>query len=483
MYLILNGKHVQLTATEAHTTLLDFLRSNGSTGAKEGCAEGECGACAVLLVRPGTSGGSRYTAVNSCLMLAGMAAGQEILTVEGLAQNGKLSDAQTAMAAAGGSQCGYCTPGFVMSLFAEHYRPDRRGACEPDALHGNLCRCTGYRPILDAARSLGAPPRDDFSARLKQPAPPMSSIEEGNFLRPDSLARCIELLKQHPDAQLVAGGTDMAVEINLRGKRFKTLISIEGIPGLQVFRESDGQVQIGAGLTLNEIELLWTNAPRIIEEWFPLFASPLIRNRATLGGNLATASPIGDSSPILLALGAELRIAGPSGERIVPLANFFESYRRTGLRTGELIVSVIIPKPLPAIARFYKAAKRRADDIGTVAAAFAIDTDESGRVTDARLAFGGVAATPLRLFAAERELIGQPWDQPAIRKAQLAIAAGLTPVSDHRGRMSGNGTPRSKDPLCRCRSGRPAGGRTRRNVRPDCSVATCLPSSIAVSIA
>jgi xanthine dehydrogenase small subunit len=436
MYLVLNSKHVPLTGVEPHTTLLDFLRSNGFTGAKEGCAEGECGACAVVMVRPNGSGGSRYVPINSCLMLAGMAAGQEILTVEGLAQGKNLHEAQTAMSAGGGSQCGYCTPGFVMSLFAEQYRPGRKDSCDPHALSGNLCRCTGYRPILDAARSLGMAPRDGFRARLSQPAPALAPIDTGDFLRPDSLAGCLELLKQFPSAQPISGGTDLMVEANLRGRRFSKLIGVEAIPDLRVFRESSGQVQIGAGLTLSEIEALWTGAPRIVEEWFPLFASPLIRNRATLGGNLATASPIGDAAPLLLALGSELRIAGPGGERIVPLTSFFESYRRTALGPGELIVSIVVPKPFPPVARFYKAAKRRADDISTVAAAFAVKVDEAGRVAEARIAFGGVAATPLRLFAAEAELIGQPWDETTIRNAQRAIRTGLSPMSDHRGSVA-----------------------------------------------
>lgn len=433
MYLILNGKHVPLEGCEPHATLLDFLRSNGCTGAKEGCAEGECGACAVVLVRPNKSGGSRYVPVNSCLMLAGMATGLEILTVEGLARGKELCEAQSAMAAAGGSQCGYCTPGFVMSMFAEQYRPDRRGPCDPHALSGNLCRCTGYRPILDAAQSLGMPKNDSFRARLKQPAPTIAPIDTGSFLRPDTLSGCLDLLKQHPNAQLIAGGTDLVVEANLRGRRFSALISLEAISELRVFRDLDCQVEIGAGLTLSEIESLWTEAPRIVTEWFPLFASPLIRNRATLGGNLATASPIGDASPMLLALGADLRIVGSNGERVIPLSSFFQTYRQTALRPGELIVSVDIPKPFPTLARFYKAAKRRADDISTVAAAFAIDLDNTGRVTEARLAYGGVAATPLRMFQAERELIGHAWDERCVRSAQRAIAAGLSPMSDHRG--------------------------------------------------
>ena len=436
MEFLLNGRTARGDGFPAHTTLLEYLRATGLTGAKEGCAEGECGACAVAVVAP-DGGGSRYRAVNSCLVFLPAVAGQEVYTVEGLARGGRLSEPQRAIAEGGGSQCGYCTPGFVVSLFTEYYRPGRSGPCDPHAMGGNLCRCTGYRPLRDAALSLGAPPADGFRERLARPAPPLEAmaLEAGGtrFERPASLAGCLALLAAHPEARLVAGATDLAVEANLRGRRWPLLVSVEGVPELRGFAETEVAIEIGAGLTLAEVEERWTLAPPAVREWFALFASPLIRNRATLGGNLATASPVGDAAPLLLALEAELRLAGPRGERTAPLAGFFTGYRQTALRPGELIAAVRIPKPLPARLAFYKAAKRALDDISTVAAAFAVDVDADGRVERARAAYGGVAATPVVVAEFGRALLGRSWNAAAVRAAQEAVASALAPIGDHRG--------------------------------------------------
>ena len=430
----LNGKSVQAQGG-LHTTLLDFLRAQGLTGAKEGCAEGECGACAVVMVRQ-NGAGSDYCPINSCLMLLPMVTGREIYSVEALAQQGKLAEVQRAIAEHGGSQCGYCTPGFVMSLFAEHYRPGRSGPCDPHATAGNLCRCTGYRPIRDAALSLGSAPQDKFTERLSRPASALAAFSyrahETVFQRPTTLDECLSLLAQ-PDARLVAGATDLAVESNLRGRRFPRLISVEALPELRVFRETDRAFELGAALTLSEIENHWTDAPAFFREWLALFASPLIRNRATFGGNLATASPIGDSAPLLLALDAQVTIAGPTGLRTVPLALFFHGYRQTALAAGELLVSILLPKPLPQHVRFFKAAKRRMDDISTIAAGMAVNVDASGRVQHARLAYGGVAPVPMRAVAAEESLLGRPWDEATIHRAQEILENSLKPISDHRG--------------------------------------------------
>jgi xanthine dehydrogenase molybdopterin binding subunit/xanthine dehydrogenase small subunit len=390
----LNGRPVRVEG-DSQTTLLDFLRAHGLTGAKEGCAEGECGACTVVMVRQ-CGGGAAYVPVNSCLMLLPMAAGQEIYTVESLAAGGALHPVQQAMVDCGGSQCGYCTPGFVMSMFADQY------GAGTHAVHGNLCRCTGYRPIAEAVARLRPAPQDAWSERLTHPAPHPAG--------PSSLAACFEALREHPDAQWIAGGTDLVVEANLRLRRFPHLISLEAVEELRAMHESDSQIEIGAGVPLSEIEALPT-------EFLDLFASPLIRNRATLGGNLATASPIGDSAPLLLAMDAQLRLASARGERTLPLSKFFLGYRKTALEPGELIVSVILPKPLPPVLRFYKAAKRRMDDISTVAAAFAIAAD--GRL---RIAYGGVAPVPLRAFEAE-----------AAADPREVLARTLKPISDHRG--------------------------------------------------
>jgi xanthine dehydrogenase small subunit len=372
--------------TESTETLLDYLRANGLTGAKEGCAEGECGACAVAM-----ADGSSYLAVNSCLLLVPQCAGREFLTVEGLRD----APAQEALVANAASQCGYCTPGFVMSMY-----------CDPHALSGNLCRCTGYRPIADAARSL-AP-----AEPLVKTAPALEPVQTATFARPVSLPEALDLLAGHPEARLVAGGTDLVVDSNLHQRRSPFLISLEAIPELREIRDWLDAIEIGAARPLSQIDVphpVW-------REWCDLFASPLIRNRATLGGNLATASPIGDGAPLLLALDARLRIAGIRGERILPLADFFLGYRKTALAPGELIRSILLPKPLPPVVRFYKASKRRLDDISTVAAAIALQDDGS-----LRIAYGGVAATPV-LFRVRN-----------FEEARRIIPASLRPIGDHRG--------------------------------------------------
>ena len=408
---LLNGKQVRASGFPTHTTLLDYVRAQGLTGSKEGCAEGECGACTMVAVRSHLPG-SAYIPFNSCLILLPMAAGQEVYTVEALESNGQLHEVQQAMITHGGSQCGYCTPGFVVSMFAEQYRRDRIGAYDPHNLGGNLCRCTGYRPIRDALASLGEP-TGRFLDRLASPAPSMSGFECEGFSRPNTLTECLRYL--NPDSHCIAGGTDLGVEINLKGKRFPHLVSLEALPELRVFEETADRVVIGAGLSLSEIP--WQYQP--FQEWLKLFASPLIRNRATLGGNLATASPIGDAAPFLLALDASLQLSGRHAHRTVPLSNFFQSYRKTLLEPGELIVAIEIPKPLPDRLRFYKVAKRRMDDISTVAAAFSI----GDRGT--RMAFGGVAATPVRCLEAEQAA--------SVSEAKAVIAKILKPIGDHRG--------------------------------------------------
>jgi xanthine dehydrogenase small subunit len=382
-------------------------------------------------------GGSRFVPVNSCLMLLPAAAGREFYTVEALAREGQLAEVQSAMIQQAGSQCGYCTPGFVVSLFAEQYRPGRCGPCDPHALSGNLCRCTGYRPIRDAALSLGDAPPGWFSERMQRPvaAPDETRYQCGDstFLRPGTLAECLRLLREHPQARLIAGGTDLVVESNLRDRRFAALISAEALEELRTFEDAPDAVTIGAGLTLTEIGEKWTQAPPVLAEWLRLFASPLIRNRATLGGNLATASPIGDSAPLLLAFDATVQIAGPEANRSVPLASFFQAYRQTVLKPGELLLSIRIPKPVLNETRFYKVAKRRTDDISTVAAGISVTLDAAGRVDRARFAYGGVAATPVRAVEAENAVLGRPWNDSTIQRAQEIIGKTLTPMSDHRG--------------------------------------------------
>ena len=267
-------------------------------------------------------------------------------------------------------------------MFAEHYRREPRPA-DVESLSGNLCRCTGYRPIRDALLSLGAPPDGPHLTRLQQPASKPSPVayatSSGKFSRPETLAECFEILETDPAARLVAGNTDLGVMTNLQGERFRHLVSVENIDELRGFRDSADGVEIGAGLTLSEIGEQWGHAPAAVDEWLKLFASPLIRNRATLGGNLAMASPIGDSAPLLLAFDAEVEIASQTNRRRVPLASFFTGYRRTVLGRGEILISICIPKPLPEEFRFYKIAKRSFDDISTVAAGMSLWRDGTRR--------------------------------------------------------------------------------------------------------
>jgi len=434
----LNGQTVRVSGVDPHTTVLSWLRQQGLTGSKEGCAEGECGACALLLLRP-EGQGARLEAVNGCLLLLPSLADQEVWTVEGLAQGERLHPVQEAMLQ-GGSQCGYCTPGFVISMAAEYYRKNRSGF-DLEALSGNLCRCTGYRPIRDAALSLGQPaPDDPLAQRLNAPVEAVKSLEysfktESSsrfYYRPLSLSELFRILAEHPAAKLVAGGTDWVVEVNQRFARAEVQVDISRVAELQTLSWGQNYVEIGAGVTLSELERWLEGRIPLLAQWFPLFASRLIRNRATLGGNLGTASPVGDGPPVLLALGAEVVLTSAAGERVLPLERFFTGYRQTALQPGEVIRAVRIPLPLAPQARFYKVSKRRLDDISTVAAAFALRL-EGGRVQSIRIGLGGVAPTPVRAVQTEAFLEGKPWNERTVRAASELIRGEVRPIDDHRG--------------------------------------------------
>jgi xanthine dehydrogenase small subunit len=346
-----------------------------------------------------------------------------------------------------GSQCGYCTPGFVVSMFAEFYRRDRP-AWDPESVAGNLCRCTGYRPIRDAMRSLGAPaPNDPFRERLEQPVAPLAGLalsritQQGGLSdtrahrlsRPSTLAELLELRANEPEAKLVAGGTDVVVEINQRDARWPTLISLEAVAELRTITVHDEHIEVGAGVTLSQLEQQLAHAVPLFDELFSLFSSRLIRNRATLGGNLANASPIGDAPPGLLALDAQLELRSRAGVRVLAVDAFFLGYRKTALRPDEILTSIRIPRRAPKLSHFYKVSKRVLDDISTVAAAFALELDDDRRISKARLAYGGVAATPRRAHAVEQALLGRTWTREAVAAVAPLLANAFTPMADHRG--------------------------------------------------
>jgi xanthine dehydrogenase small subunit len=461
-----NGERFGLDDVPAWTTALDLIRSRGLTGAKEGCAEGECGACAILVARPdvstgGTPEGTAWTAINACLVPAASLDGQEIVTAEGLGTPSRLHPVQQELAVRGGSQCGYCTPGFACSMAAEYYRPGRCSgaaahdeaptATEPDqraahehgpngfdlhALSGNLCRCTGYRPIRDAAYALGEPSESDvLAARRGQPAPAAVATRvtapSGGYARAADLADVFALVAEHPGAVLVAGSTDWGVEVNLRGVRAPQVIGIDRVEELRCLEVGDTSIEIGAALTLSEVESRLAGRVPLLAEVFPQFASRLIRNGATIGGNLGTGSPIGDLPPALLALEAGVVLASPGGDREVPLADYFTGYRQTVRTTDEVIRAVRIPLPLAPVSAFHKIAKRRFDDISSVAVGFAV-TVEDGTVVRARIGLGGVAATPIRALATESALEGSAWSKGVVREAAAVMRREGTPLDDHR---------------------------------------------------
>ena len=448
----LNGERVRVEGVAATTTLLDWLRGSGRTGSKCGCAEGDCGACSVALVERDAAGKPTYRAINSCIALLPMFAGREVVTVEGLAGDGhgheKLHPVQAAMVEHFGSQCGYCTPGFVVSMFEGYYREGAKTQPQLcDQLCGNLCRCTGYRPIRDAAtdawarRTPTTDADDPFAQRLLEDVAPPSALNYAgggeHFYRPTSLAELFALRSRHPEAKLVAGATEIGVELNKKFKKFPSLISVEGVPELTRITANAAEWRIGAAATLTAVEEALDAEFPSVAKMLSVFAARQIRNRATLGGNLVTASPIGDSAPVLLTLDASVVVASTLGERTLPLEGFFTGYRQTQLRPDEVMKEIVLPRSKSAkgITRrvdFQKVSHRRELDISIVAGAFCVELDASGVVRKARIAYGGVAVMPLRAKKAEAALIGKKLCAAAGAVAE-ALRSEFKPIDDVRG--------------------------------------------------
>lgn len=434
----LNGKTMRPHGVAPTQTLLEFLRQQGYIGTKEGCGDGDCGACTVAIIGRGSDGQPHYQAVNSCLIPMGAVAGREIVTVEGVS-NGSLHPVQAAMVQTGGSQCGYCTPGFIMSLFAAYYDQKLDDGC----VEGNLCRCTGYLAIRRAAQQLvEASAPDHFNEVLHQASVDLDEFAySGNqqqFYRPTGLAAVFELLQQHPDATFVAGATDLGLEMSHHRQSYPVLISLEAVAELHLLSVTPEFVEIGAAVPLSRIEDNLRGVFPSLDEMLFWFAARQVRNRATIGGNIGTASPIGDLPPVLLALDAEVQLVNRLGSRWLPLVSFFKGYRQTDLQPGELIASVKIPRSFASgatrrLSQSYKIGKRGTDDISIVAAAFTIDLAADNRIVQARLAYGGVAATPARAIGVEEQLVGQAWTLETVRSLKPALQDVFTPLTDLRG--------------------------------------------------
>ncbi len=444
---ILDGKVVSVNGLAPTTTLLDFLRERlGRTGTKEGCAEGDCGACTVVIGEAAAEDIS-YRAVNSCIRFLPTVDGKEVVTVESLkGPDGTLHPVQRAMVECNASQCGFCTPGFVMSLFALYL--DQSAADRGDvvrALAGNLCRCTGYRPIIDAGCGMYAYPephawsRGDAHSSARRDAllalrreTPLALDTGPGFHAPASADELARLYQANPQALLLAGGTDIGLWVTKQLKQLPTLIYVGAVADLKGVREAGGWLEIGAAVTLTDAYAAIVSRYPMLLELADRFGSPPVRNAGTLGGNLANGSPIGDSMPFLIALGATIQLRCGDRMREMALESFYLGYQKNALEPSEFLHTVRVPLPQPGrLFASYKISKRIDQDISAVCAAFAFDV-EKGTITQARIAYGGMAPIPQRARHAEAALAGKPWTRQSIAAALPALSRDYTPISDMR---------------------------------------------------
>ena len=414
----LNGEEVVLEDLDPSATLLDFLREErGLTGTKEGCNEGDCGACTVMVT---DRSGSKP--LNSCILFLPQLNGKSIRTVEGAADaDGTLHPVQEAMISHHGSQCGFCTPGFVMSMVTAH----KNGATDHDVqLAGNLCRCTGYAPIVRAAEAAADQPVPQWIT--KEPLP--QATEAASI--PQSSDALAQLYAAKPEGRLVAGATDLGLWVTKGLRDLGEMIFLDGCEDLKQITLTDQEIRLGAMVDMNRMREAIAPLHPSYGEMIRRFASQQVRAAATLGGNIANGSPIGDNPPALIALGARLHLRQGDSRRDIAIEDFFIDYGKQDRRPGEFVEAVSIPRQ-PDRLRVYKLSKRFDQDISAVLGAFNV-TVSGGLVTAARIAFGGLAATPKRANALEAALTGQPWNDASVTTAMAALAQDFTPLSDMR---------------------------------------------------
>ena len=451
------GRTVSIAEFSPRATLLDWLRlQERSVGTKEGCAEGDCGACAVVVVRD-QDGRVVYEPVNSCITLLGQIDGGELITVEDLADNGVLHPVQEVMAREHGSQCGFCTPGIVMSLFA-HYHGCNGATTRDninDALAGNLCRCTGYRPIVDAALEVCTGADDQFSrdaavrrraiAALDDKADLFVGDEKAFFAAPANEASLAQLYARHPDATIVAGTTDVGLWITKKLMPIEKIIHVGRVSELSKIEETEDGWAFGAIVSLaRAMPVLGTIDPDIAEV-LRRFGSIQVRASGTVGGSIANASPIGDLAPMLIALGGGIELRHGDNIRRLPLESFFLDYGKQDRAKGEFVRRLFVPSLSPsAHFRAYKITKRFDEDISALLAVFCLTVDD-GRISEAKVAFGGMAGIPKRAKAVEESLRGLSLtDTPRWQAAADAVKKDFTPLTDlrasadYRGRVAGN---------------------------------------------
>ncbi len=437
----LNGVLIEENDVSPSMTVLDYLReTKGLKGTKEGCAEGDCGACSITI----QSALGRVKTVNACLMLVPQLDGMSVVTVEGLsAPDTDMHPVQQALVDNHAAQCGFCTPGFVMALYAYTQTGE---SVTPESVHeaiaGNLCRCTGYRPIVDAGISLGSKAEKVIPPAIEQSDYYTDGDED--FFAPRRLEQLVALKSEHPEAFVLAGGTDLGMRASKERQPYGQVISTANVTELNQIERDQDSVRFGAAVN-------YTRALPILEEIAPSFAqlvrrigSRQIRNLGTIGGNICNASPIGDTAPCLIALSAVMIARGPNGQRDIPADEFFTDYRKTVLSADEILEAIRVPIPSPdLIFRAYKISKRFDQDISAVIGAFALKV-EAGVVVSARIAFGGMAATPARAPACAAALIGQPWSLDTAIAGGAALTEDFTPLTDfrasqdYRSRVAGN---------------------------------------------
>jgi xanthine dehydrogenase small subunit len=419
---LLNGTQVQVTDAPTRT-LLDYLReTRGLCGTKEGCNEGDCGACTVMVT---DEGGAR--ALNACILFLPQLHGKSVRTVEGLTgPEGEPHPVQSAMVTHHGSQCGFCTPGFVVSMAVAHLNGDKD---HDTTLAGNLCRCTGYAPIIRAAQAIESAPVPGWITDAPMPAPDASRND-----RPTTVDELATLYAAHPDATLIAGATDVGLWVTKQLRDLSPVIFLNGVNDLKTISRVENTLRIGAGVTITDLLAAVKPLHPSFAELLRRYASVQVRNAATIGGNIANGSPIGDGPPALIALGATLHLRHGTTRREMPLEAFFLDYRKQDRLPGEFVEAITITTEAPAL-RCYKISKRFDQDISAVCGCFNITT-ENGIVTNARIAFGGMAGIPKRAAAVESALIGQPWTLPTITTATKAFANDFQPLTDMRASAS-----------------------------------------------
>jgi xanthine dehydrogenase small subunit len=446
---VLDGETVAVHDLPPTTTVLEYLREvAGRTGTKEGCAEGDCGACTVVLGElTGDGRGVSYNAVNSCIRFLPTIDGKELVTVESLQSSaGELHPVQRAMVEHHGSQCGFCTPGFVMSLFALYLRgaqPPREAVL--DAISGNLCRCTGYRPIIDAGCHMSGYPETTRWNPVEAQSPlhvkalqalsrrsDADSLRFSGFYAPLTVHDLATTLEAAPDSLVLAGGTDVGLWVTKHLRELPPIVYLGGIEELRQIRRSAAGLHIGAAATLTDAWAALVAEFPALTELAKRFASPPVCNSGTLGGNVANGSPIGDSMPALIALGAQLHLRLGARSRSMPLESFYLGYQKKDLLPGEFVVGVTVPPATPGtLLASYKIAKRTEQDISAVCGAFAVDVRDD-HIVSARFAYGGMAAIPARALHAEAAVIGMRWSEAAFDKAAEALSADFKPLTDAR---------------------------------------------------